>query len=186
VSHLRLFVGRRPFSSAATTIDVAPPLRGTRTAEMRLTTRKKKNRRAFSRLLLRQIFLVCWRVKGISRRAGDYRDLGHAHIRLPSDRLREDCRRPRPIVQVADQIRDSIVVTGTAVLPAIRTRARQLASVRETIFRRVPTLQYLGCVSKSTFVLLYSSERGFSGRGRPVCRSHTYPWDSSGSPGSYP
>ena len=99
---------------------------------------------------------------------------------------REDCRRPRPIVQVADQICDSIVVTGTAVLPAIRTRARQLASVRETIFRRVPTLQYLGCVSKSTFVLLYSSERGFSGRGRPVCRSHTYPWDSSGSPGSYP
>jgi hypothetical protein len=84
---LRLFVGRRPFSSAATTIDVAPPLRGTRTAEMRLTTRKKKNRRAFSRLLLRQIFLVCWRVKGISRRAGDYRDPGHAHIRLPSDRL---------------------------------------------------------------------------------------------------
>jgi len=94
------------------------------------------------------------------------------------------------IAGVLGQLSRSQIRSATASLsparPAIRTRARQLASVRETIFRRVPTLQYLGCVSKSTFVLLYSSERGFSGRGRPVCRSHTYPWDSSGSPGSYP
>ena len=42
VSHLRLFVGRRPFSSAATTIDVAPPLRGTRTARCDLQRERRK------------------------------------------------------------------------------------------------------------------------------------------------